>query len=237
MFRVEHRAMQVTTFLLGHRVQCGVNIIMVVTVPNLGLIASISLRFECINMWNYPPPLLDLLFPIVCVNSIYIILVNGNRPGQTGQCVLQAYTHVPAKRRPQHCITWPTAAEACLKCEAYHGGIKITALCWSLSPYRVRKVKRPGREADNSLRTSVQAKNRLSYTSIPPYAFMTPCLINYEELLEKKSSGSGLESRQYGHRNLSGWPRGTLYPQKLAPTSPTIGGRSVGIVRSQSKAT
>jgi hypothetical protein len=27
------------------------------------------------------------------------------------------------------------------------------------------------------------------------------------------------------------WPRDTLYPQKLALTSPTSGGRSVGIVR------
>jgi hypothetical protein len=26
------------------------------------------------------------------------------------------------------------------------------------------------------------------------------------------------------------WPPDTLYPQKLAPTSPTSGGRSVGIV-------
>jgi hypothetical protein len=24
----------------------------------------------------------------------------------------------------------------------------------------------------------------------------------------------GLESREYGHRDLSRWPRGTLYPQK-----------------------
>jgi hypothetical protein len=33
------------------------------------------------------------------------------------------------------------------------------------------------------------------------------------------------------------WPRDTLYPQKLALTSPTIGGRSVDIVRSHTKAT
>jgi hypothetical protein len=48
---------------------------------------------------------------------------------------------------------------------------------------------------------------------------------------------SGLESREYGRRNPSRWPRGTLYPQKLALTSPTSGGRSVGIVRSRTKAT
>jgi hypothetical protein len=37
-----------------------------------------------------------------------------------------------------------------------------------------------------------------------------------EELLERKSSGSGLEIREYGCRDLSCWPRGTLYPQKVA---------------------
>jgi hypothetical protein len=33
------------------------------------------------------------------------------------------------------------------------------------------------------------------------------------------------------------WPYGTLYPQKLALTSPTSGGRSVGIVHSRTQAT
>jgi hypothetical protein len=58
-----------------------------------------------------------------------------------------------------------------------------------------------------------------------------------EELLERKSSGSGLESREYGRRDPSRWPRGTLYPQKLALTSPISGSRSVGIVRSLTQAT
>jgi hypothetical protein len=52
-----------------------------------------------------------------------------------------------------------------------------------------------------------------------------------EELLERKSSGSDLESREYGCRDLSHWSRRTFYPQKLTLTSPTSGGRSVGIVR------
>jgi hypothetical protein len=51
-----------------------------------------------------------------------------------------------------------------------------------------------------------------------------------EELLGRKSSGLGLESREYGHRDPLRWPRGTLYPQKLALTLPTSGGRSVSIV-------
>jgi hypothetical protein len=48
---------------------------------------------------------------------------------------------------------------------------------------------------------------------------------------------SGLESREYGRRDQSRWPRGTLYPQNLALTSSTGGGRSVGIVRSRTQAT
>jgi hypothetical protein len=56
-----------------------------------------------------------------------------------------------------------------------------------------------------------------------------------EELLDKKSSGSCLENREYGRRDPSRRPRGTLYPQKLAITWPTSGGRSVGVVRSRTQ--
>jgi hypothetical protein len=48
---------------------------------------------------------------------------------------------------------------------------------------------------------------------------------------------SGLENREYGRKDPLRWPRDTLYPQKLAPTSPTSGGRSFGIVRSRTNAT
>jgi hypothetical protein len=58
-----------------------------------------------------------------------------------------------------------------------------------------------------------------------------------EELLGRKSSGSGLENQVYGRRDPSRWPRGKLYPQKLALTSPISGGNSVGIVRSRTQAT
>jgi hypothetical protein len=58
-----------------------------------------------------------------------------------------------------------------------------------------------------------------------------------EELLGRKSNGSGLENREYGHRDPSRRPRGTLYPQKFALTWPTSGGRSVSIVRSRTQAT
>jgi hypothetical protein len=58
-----------------------------------------------------------------------------------------------------------------------------------------------------------------------------------EELLARNSSCSGLENREYGRRDPSRWPRSNLYPQMLALTSPTRGGRSVVTVRSQTQAT
>jgi hypothetical protein len=47
----------------------------------------------------------------------------------------------------------------------------------------------------------------------------------------------GLESREYCNRDPARWPRGTLYAQKFALTSPTSRGRLVGIVRSRNQAT
>jgi hypothetical protein len=49
-----------------------------------------------------------------------------------------------------------------------------------------------------------------------------------EELLGLKSSGSGLQSREYGLWDPLRWPRDTIYPQKLTLTSPTSSGRSIG---------
>jgi hypothetical protein len=44
-----------------------------------------------------------------------------------------------------------------------------------------------------------------------------------------------IKPREYCRRDPSRWPRGTLYPHKLATSSPTSGGRSVGIVRSRTQ--
>jgi hypothetical protein len=48
---------------------------------------------------------------------------------------------------------------------------------------------------------------------------------------------SGLENRDYGRGDLLRWPRDTLHQLKLALTSPTGCGRSVGIVRLRTKTT
>jgi hypothetical protein len=48
-----------------------------------------------------------------------------------------------------------------------------------------------------------------------------------ERLLGRNSSGSGLESREYGRRDSSRWLRGTFYPQKVG-TNFTEKRRSLG---------
>jgi hypothetical protein len=58
-----------------------------------------------------------------------------------------------------------------------------------------------------------------------------------EELLGRNSSGSGLESREYCLGDPLCRPRDTLYPQRLAVTSPTSVGSSFSIVRSRNMAT
>jgi hypothetical protein len=64
--------------------------------------------------------------------------------------------------------------------------------------------------------------------------FLGTC--HYEELykLRENLSFFGLESRECGSKDPLRWPR---YPQKLALTSLSGGGRSVGIVRSRTQAT
>jgi hypothetical protein len=59
-------------------------------------------------------------------------------------------------------------------------------------------------------------------------------LSTIEELLGRQNSGSGLENREYGHRDPSRLPRYTLYSRKLALSLPTSSGCSVGIIFSNS---
>jgi hypothetical protein len=58
-----------------------------------------------------------------------------------------------------------------------------------------------------------------------------------EELVEWKVAALGLENQEYGRGDPLRWTRDTLYPLQLALTSPTCGGRSVGMVRLRTKTT
>jgi hypothetical protein len=58
-----------------------------------------------------------------------------------------------------------------------------------------------------------------------------------EKLLERKSSGFGLEIREYGVEICRADHLTALNPQKFTLTSPTSSGRSVSIVRSRTNAT
>jgi hypothetical protein len=57
-----------------------------------------------------------------------------------------------------------------------------------------------------------------------------------EEPLRRKSSGSGLENREYSCKDPSSWQRGTL-TTKDGTNFADSGGRSVGIVRQRTQAT
>jgi hypothetical protein len=59
--------------------------------------------------------------------------------------------------------------------------------------------------------------------------------VQTEELLDRKVAVPVYKTEKYGRKDPSRWPRGTFYPHKLAITSPTSGGRSVGIVRSRTQ--
>jgi hypothetical protein len=58
-----------------------------------------------------------------------------------------------------------------------------------------------------------------------------------EELIGRKSSGSGLENRDRSYGIRHAYHATPFYPQKLALTSATGGSRSVGIVHSRTKTT
>jgi hypothetical protein len=88
------------------------------------------------------------------------------------------------------------------------------------------RPRAPGFEAlPNFLRSSGSGTGPLSLLS------------TIDELLGRNSSCFSLESREYRRGDPSRWPLDTRYPQNLALTSPTSGGRSVGIVRSRAEAT
>jgi hypothetical protein len=60
-------------------------------------------------------------------------------------------------------------------------------------------------------------------------------VVTIQELLGRNNSGYGIEGRECGHGDLLSRSRDTLYPQKLALTSSTRGGHSIGIVSSRTK--
>jgi hypothetical protein len=70
----------------------------------------------------------------------------------------------------------------------------------------------------NLVTMSSKIEKKTSGCFFPP--FDVNCSI-IEKLLRRKSSGSGLDNREYDRRDQSRWPRGSLYQKTLALTSPT----------------
>jgi hypothetical protein len=78
---------------------------------------------------------------------------------------------------------------------------------------------------------STDPKVRVRFLALPDFlkssrsgtGFAQPREYNWRATW-KRNSGSGLEIREYGRRDPSRWPRGTLCPQKLELTLPTSSG-------------
>jgi hypothetical protein len=107
-----------------------------------------------------------------------------------------------------------------------HGSIEIWAI--STVSISIQQIQRSGFDS---------RCHQISWEAVGLERGPLSLVSTSEELLGRKSSGSGLENREYGHRKPSRSPRGTLYPKTLALTSWTRGGRPVGIVRSRTTAT
>jgi hypothetical protein len=106
---------------------------------------------------------------------------------------------------------------------------------WSSGQSSWIQIRRPGFDSRH-YRIIWKKKERKKKTAVGLERGPLSLVSTTEELLGRNSSCSGLESRVYCRRDPSRWPRGTLYPHKLAIISPTSGGRSVGIVRSRTQA-
>jgi hypothetical protein len=78
--------------------------------------------------------------------------------------------------------------------------------------------------------------NASPLSSGPGTGFTQPREYNWEATWMEIVAAPGLENREYGRGDPLRWPRDTLYPQKLALTSPTSDGPSVGILRLRTKA-
>jgi hypothetical protein len=85
-----------------------------------------------------------------------------------------------------------------------------------------------------------QSADSIPYHSYLPYFYTSPSEeLKAQSVVLLKYRPCTVRSRKprIRPRDPLRWPRGTLFPQKLALTSPISGGRSVGIVRSRTQAT
>jgi hypothetical protein len=105
--------------------------------------------------------------------------------------------------------------------------LRVEGVAWSAQriPTAVFSIFQTAAATSSSKQLQIQ-RSRVQFSALPH------SLSNGSEM----GSTQPLERREYGRRDSSLWPRGTLYPRKLALTSSTNGGRSVGTVRSLTQA-
>jgi hypothetical protein len=111
--------------------------------------------------------------------------------------------------------------------------------CTSLSPFDRLSKSRSGRVVEVKYSFPVENRTKTVYSVTVHFTDSDNSAdrtANDKCIFHSRSiKRSGLKTDINGRGDPLRWPRNTLYPQKLVLTSPTSGGRSVGIVRLRTK--
>jgi hypothetical protein len=118
-------------------------------------------------------------------------------------------------------------------CVLYFLSLSSIRMCFSGLKFWVK-----GRNYTCS-KTNLTLKSETTNILLSDLRYLLNNVVVYNNYMEKPVFPCCKECCQENRINERGdplrWPRDTLYPQKLALTSPTSGGRSVGIVRLRTK--
>jgi hypothetical protein len=99
--------------------------------------------------------------------------------------------------------------------------LRIWDLLWSSGQFLATDPEVPG---------SISGTTRFFWELVGLERGPLSLVSTIEELLDRNSSGSGLENLEDSCGDLLRWPHDTLYSQKFSLSLPTNGGRSVGVV-------
>jgi hypothetical protein len=202
----------------------------------------------------FSPKLLSCLFRApsltrdsVCHVSVFVIEVCNSQSLFTTNIYIKLKMYIVLHLQYNKIFTIYTGLVQSMLCTAdyalltrnlvYHGShstwtvVHMTAAKFDTGIALLYVINIPTDSAQNGVHTQLAVRNWECSRCV---LIQLPVLLR--SYLKEKCSGSGLENRNYVRRDQLCWSLNTLCPQKLAPTSPTSGGRSVDIVRSWSKA-
>jgi hypothetical protein len=124
----------------------------------------------------------------------------------------------------------------CVEWSTHNYTIRIRIIHWQFC-YSGRVQGSDLRSRVSDLLTSLDKPNNEEIRVVWLLSTDVEHLKHLRSYLNGKVAAPGLENRDYDRGDPLRWPRDTLYQLKLALTSPTGCGRSVGIVRLRTKTT